>query len=87
MKHVILSFLKDVTKELLLEKMMKWKKGMGRNGLRVYAENTKVMFCQLSKGQVEDSGVHLCGVCRRELETIPSYVLRVLGWWVHKRFS
>ena len=37
---------------------------MEKKGLRVNAKR-KVMWCQVSKGQVEDSGVHPCDVCRK----------------------
>ena len=47
-----------VTKELILEKVRKWKEGMEKKGLRVNAGKTKVMWCQVSKGQAEDSGEH-----------------------------
>ena len=55
------------TKELLLllKKVRQWKEGMEKKEMRVNAEKTKVMWCQVSKGQVEDSGKHPCGVCRK----------------------
>ena len=33
------------TKELLLEKVRKWNEGMEKNGLRVNAGKTKIMWC------------------------------------------
>ena len=42
------------TKELLMEKVRKWK-GMEKKGLRVNAGKTKVVWCQASRGQVENS--------------------------------
>ena len=54
------------------EKVRIWKKGVEKKSLRVNAEKTRVMRCKVSKGQVEDSGVHPCGVCRQELVTIQS---------------
>ena len=48
------------TKELLLEKMRKWKEGMEKKGLRVNAGKTKVMWCQVNKGQAEDSALASC---------------------------
>ena len=48
---------------------MKWKKGMEMKGLRVNAGKTNIMWCQVSKGQLEDSGVHPCGVCRKEIRS------------------
>ena len=44
------------TKELLLEKVRNWKKGMEKKGLRVNTGKTKVMWCRLSMGQAEDCG-------------------------------
>ena len=34
------------TKELLLEKVRKWKEGMEKKGLRVNAGKTKIMWCR-----------------------------------------
>ena len=53
------------SEELLLEKLRKWKNGMEAKGLRVNADKTKVMKCQVSRVQSEDSGKHPCGVCRK----------------------
>ena len=53
------------SKELLMEKLRKWKKGMEAKGLRVNAGKTKVMHCRTSRVQSEDSGKHSCGVCRK----------------------
>ena len=53
--------------ELLLEKVMKWKKVMEMKGLRVNAGMTKVMWFRVSKGQVEDSGIYPCGACRKRV--------------------
>ena len=48
---------------------------MGRKSLRVNAGKTKVMWCLVSKSQVEDSGVHPCDVCQKEVIVITqSYV-------------
>ena len=52
------------TKELLLEKVRKWKEGMEEKGLRVNVGKTKIMWCRVSEGQAKDSGEHPCGVCR-----------------------
>ena len=49
------------TKELLLEKVRNWKKGMEKKGLRVNTGKIKVMWCRLTKGQAEDSGEHPLG--------------------------
>ena len=38
--------------------MQNWKKGMELYGLRVNTGKMKVMRCQMSKGQDEDSGKH-----------------------------
>ena len=51
--------------ESLMEKLRKWKRGMEAKGLRVNAGKTKVMQCQVSRFQSEDSGEHPCGVCRK----------------------
>ena len=48
------------TKVLLLEKVRKWKEEMEKKGLRVNAGKSEV-----SRGQVEDSGVNPCGVCKK----------------------
>ena len=53
------------TKELLLEKVRKWKEGMEKKGLRGNAGKTKIMWCRPNMGQAEDSGEHPCGVCRK----------------------
>ena len=50
----------------------------GSESLRVNAGKTKVMWCRVSKGQVEHSGDHPCGVCR-ELVAIQSYAKSILG--------
>ena len=39
--------------------------GMEKKKPRVNAGKTKIMWCQVSKGQVEDSGEHPCGVCSK----------------------
>ena len=75
------------TKELLLEKMRNWKKGMERKGLRVNTGKTKkVMWCRLTKGQAEDSGEHACGVCRKRVGD-NSIICVECHRWVHKRCS
>ena len=56
------------TKELLLEKVRKWKEGMEKKGLRVNAGKTKIMWCRLSMGQAEDSG--RCARKRRSRGTV-----------------
>ena len=38
---------------------------MEKNGPRVNAGKTKIMWCKVSMGQAEDSGEHPCGVCRK----------------------
>jgi len=54
------------SKELLMEKLRKWKKGMEAKGLRLMnADKTKVMQCQVSRFQSEDFGKHPCGVCAK----------------------
>ena len=44
------------------------------------------MWCQVSKGQVEDSGVHPCGVCRKGVGNNSILCIECLRW-VHKRCS
>ena len=39
--------------------------GDGKKRVRVNAEKIKVMWCQVSKGQVENSGKHPYGFCRK----------------------
>ena len=38
------------TKELLLEKVRNWKKGMEKKGLRVNAGKTKIIWCKAEHG-------------------------------------
>ena len=74
------------TKELLLEKVRKWKEGMEKKGLRVNAGKTKIMWCRLSMSQAEDSGEHSCGVCRKGVGDNSILCVECLRW-VHKRCS
>ena len=74
------------TKELLLEKVRKWRQGMEKKGLRVNAGKTKVMWCQVSKDQAEDSGEHPCGVCRKGVGDNSILCIECFRW-VHKRCS
>ena len=74
------------TKELLLEKVRKWKEGMEKKGLRVNTGKTKVMWCRLSMGQDKDSGKHPCGVCRKGVGNNSIFCLECHRW-VHKRCS
>ena len=67
------------TKELLLEKVRNWKKGMEKKGLRVNAGKTKVMWCRRSMGQADDSGEHPCGVAGEGLATTQSFAWSVVG--------
>ena len=53
------------SKAELLEKIVRWKEGMERKGLRVNMGKTKVMRCEFGSGQAEDSGKWPCGVCRK----------------------
>ena len=52
------------SKAELLVKIERWKEGMESKGLRVNMGKTKVMKCQRSSAQAEDSGRWPCGVCR-----------------------
>ena len=74
------------TQELLLEKVRKWKKEMKMKGLRVNAGRTKVMWCQVSKGQVKDSGIYPCGVCRKGVGSNLILCVKCLRW-IHKGCS
>ena len=83
----------EETKELLLEKVRNWKKGMEKKGLRVNTGKTKVRWCRLSIGQAEDSGEHPCGVCRKgvgdkSIFCVDNSIFCVeCHRWVHKRCS
>ena len=74
------------TKELLLEKVRKWKEGMEKKGLRVNAGKTKIMWCKVSMGQAEDFGEHPRGVCRKGVGDNSILCVECLRW-VHKRCS
>ena len=65
------------TKKLLLEIVRKWKEVMEKKGRRVNARKTKVMWCRMSKGQVEDFGEVSVVFAGRELVTIKTYVTYV----------
>jgi hypothetical protein len=71
------------TKELLLQKVRNWKKGMKKKGLRVNAGKTKIMWYKQSMGQTEDSRVHPCGVCRKGVGD-NSILCVECSRWVHK---
>ena len=53
------------SKDLLIEKIKKWKAGMEDKGLRVNMGKTKVMRCRVGTGKVVKSGKYPCGVCGR----------------------
>ena len=53
--------------------------GDGKEGLRVNAGKTKIMWCRLSMGQAEDSGEHPCGVCRKGVSDNSSFAWNVVG--------
>ena len=74
------------SKELLMEKLRKWKKEMEAKGLRVNADKTKVMQCRVSRFQSEDSGKHTCGVYRKGVASNSILCVECLRW-VHKRCS
>ena len=59
-----LALLAESTGELLV-KIERWKEGMERKGLRVNMGKTKVMKCQRSSVQAEDSEVAMWGVSSR----------------------
>jgi hypothetical protein len=70
----------------LLVKIERWKEGMERKGLRVNMGKTKVMKCQRSSAQAEDSGRWPCGVCRVGVGR-NSIVCGMCKRWVHKKCS
>ena len=70
---------------LLLKKVRQWKEGMEKKEMRVNAEETKVMWCQVNKGQVKDSGNHPCGVCRKGVGNNSILSVECVRW-VHKRY-
>ena len=72
------------TAELLIETLQKWKKGMEMKGLGKNIGKTKVMRCQVSRGQVEDSGQFPCNVCRKRVGR-NSILCVECQRWVHKR--
>ena len=74
------------TKELLLDKVRKWKEGMEKKGLRVNAGKTKIMWCRLGMGQAEDSGKHPCGVCRKGVGDSSIFCVECRRW-VQERCS
>ena len=57
--------------------------GDGKKEVRVNAEKTKVMWCQVSKGKVEDSGKHPYGVCRKGVGNNSILSVECVRW-VHK---
>ena len=79
-------FLIAKTKDVLLEKVRKWKEGMEKKGLRVNAGKTKIMWRRLSMGQAEDSGEHPCGVCKKGVGDNSIFCMECHRW-VHKRCS
>jgi hypothetical protein len=74
------------SKAELLVKIERWKEGMERKGLRVNMGKTKIMKCQLSSVQAEDSGKWPCGVCRGGVGR-NSIVCGMCKKWVHKKCS
>ena len=60
------------SKELLMKKLKKWKKGMEAKGLRVNAGKTKVMQCRVRWVQSEES-IHVVSA-GKELQATQSCV-------------
>ena len=58
----------------------------GKKGLRVNGEKTKVIWCQVSEGHVNDSGEYPCSVCRKGVGNNSIFYVKCVGW-VHKRCS
>ena len=58
----------------------------GEGWKRENAGKTKVMWCQVSKSQVEDSEEHPCGVCRNGVGNNSNLSVKCVRW-VHKRYS
>jgi len=68
------------SKELLLEKIKKWKVGMEEKGLRVNVGKTKVMRCQEDAGQAVKTGRYPCGVWQRSwLKLHQMNLMRCMG--------
>jgi hypothetical protein len=74
------------TKEDLMVKIKRWKEGMESKGLRVNMGKTKVMYCNVGSGQMENSGKWPCGVCRKGVGA-NSIVCTVCQQWFHRRCS
>ena len=62
------------------------RRSIEEKGLRVNIAKTKVMKCQVVKGQAEDSGKYPCVVCRKGVGR-NSIQCTVCKKWVHKRCS
>jgi len=74
------------SKELLLEKLGRWKEHMEAKGLRVNMGKTKVMRCQVGKVQQGNSGKWPCGVCRKGVGR-NSIECTACKKWIHKKCS
>ena len=74
------------SEEELIEKIRRWKDGMEEKGLRVNVTKTKVLRCHKKSGQVEGSGKHPCGVCKRGVGS-NSILCGSCGKWVHRKCS
>ena len=72
------------SKELLMEKLRKWKTGMEEKGLRVNMGKTKVMRCQVDAGQVVKTGKYPCGVCRKGVGSNSIQCTSCCAW-IHRR--
>src|SRR6201993_4290940 len=59
---------------------------MKEKGLRVNVAKTKVLRCHKKSGQVEESGKHPCGVCKRGVGS-NSILCGICGKWVHRKCS
>ena len=51
------------SEQSLLGKIGKWKKELGKKGLKVNIGKTKVMNCKVGSVSVEESSEWPCGVC------------------------
>jgi hypothetical protein len=74
------------SEERLLESIKRWRGGMEEKGLRVNMGKTKVMKCQVSQGQADNSGKWPCGVCRKGVGTNSIFCVSC-SKWIHRRCS
>ena len=74
------------TMEECVSRLLKWKDGMERKGLRVNAGKTKIMICGTGLNLLQSSGEHPCAVCRTGVGS-NSIFCNGCNHWVHKKCS